>query len=145
MQVFISHAQADEKIARELRAQLAEAGVKVWLADEEVLLGENLSLEVGKALERSEAMVVLLSPAAIESKNVCSEIAYAFASPRFEGRLLPVVVKPTKDIPWFLKTLDLIQARSAQTHAVKQVAEKIVAALAHDPARGELVAEHSQV
>ena len=129
MQIFISHSQKDQKIARELRSELAAAGMKVWLAADEVLPGANLSAEVGKALEHSNAMVVLLSPDAVESRNVRSEITYALSSPKFEGRVFPVVVKPTKDIPWFLQTLPLIQSPGIHPQSVRRIAEKVVESL----------------
>lgn len=145
MQVFISHAQADEKLARELSGQLAEAGVKVWLAEQEVLPGDNLALEVGKALQRSDALVVLLSPESVASKYVRSEITYALASARFQDRVVPVMVKPTRNIPWFLKTLEIISVRATDSQAVEQLAQRIVAALGGKVARNELVAEPAGV
>ena len=147
MQVFISYAHRDQKIAKELSLKIAKAltsklsvpAVKVWLADNEVLPGENLSLETGKALEQSNAMVVLLSPDAVESRYVRSEIAYALSSPKFEGRVIPVVIKPTKDIPWFLHTLAMIHARGTDAQSVKRIAEKIVDSLAEAAKEGEVV------
>src|SRR5437660_5773375 len=136
MQVFVSHSQKDRKLAKELSARLSAAGVNVWLTEERVLPGENLPLEVGKALQRSDAMVVLLSPDAVDSRDVRSEIAYALSSPKFEGRVIPVIVKPTKAIPWFLQTLPMIRSRGTRGPSVKRLAEKIVELLI-----GERVAE----
>src|SRR2546426_6577819 len=110
MQVFISYSLKDQAIAKELSSGLSAEGVRVWLAAEEVLPGENLPLEIGKALRRSDALVVLLSPDSVESRGVRSEIAYALSSPKFEGRVVPVIVKPTKDIPWFLQTFPMLRS-----------------------------------
>src|ERR1043166_6640866 len=112
-QIFISYAHKDQKIAKELTSMLAAGGMKVWLADEQVLPRDNVSLEVGKALEQSDAMVVLLSPDAVASQNVRREIAYALSSPKFEQRLVPVMVKATKNIPWFLENLAPIRLSEA--------------------------------
>jgi hypothetical protein len=130
MRVFISHAQEDARLARELRSHLAEAGADVWLADAEVLPGQNLALEAGKALQRSNALVVLLSPAAVESKYVRSEVAFALASPKFEGRVVSVLVKPTKGIPWFLRTLPIIRPSSGNRPPLKELAGRVLEALA---------------
>lgn len=140
MQIFISHSQKDQKFAKELSSRLSTAGVTAWLAEERVLPGENLPLEIGKALQRSDAMVVLLSPDAVESPNVRSEIAYALSSPKFEGRVVSVIVKPTKAIPWFLQTLPIIRSRGSRGPSVKRLAEKIVDALA-DSTSGESILE----
>lgn len=140
MQVFISHSQEDQKLAKELSSRLSAAGVNVWLTEERVLPGENLPLEVGKALQKSDAMVVLLSPDAVESRDVRSEIAYALSSPKFEGRVIPVIVKPTKAIPWVLQTLPMIRPRGTRGPSVKRLAEKIVDALL-ETTKGEKVVE----
>src|SRR5437773_10233247 len=129
MQVFISYSHKDQKIAKQLSSRLADAGVKVWLAAEEVLPGENLPLEVGKALQRSDAMVVLLSPDAVESQWVRSEIAFALSSPKFEGRLVPVMVKPTKRVPPFLEKLPMIHSRGTRSESLNRLAHKIVESL----------------
>jgi|SRR5579859_5671367 len=129
MKIFISHSDKDSKLAEALSSELSRPGVNVWLAEKEVLPGDNWSLEVGKALQRADAMVVLLSPAAVESENVRREIAYALSSPKFEGRVVPVVVKPTEDIPWFLRELPMVHSRGAHGRSVKKLAEKIAETL----------------
>ena len=140
MQVFISHSYKDKKIAKELSSRLSAAGVNIWLAEEEILPGENFSLEVGKALERSEAIVILLSPDAVGSSNVRSEIAYALSSPKFEGRVVPVVIKPTTGIPWFLRTFPMLHLRGAQSQSIREIAEKVVESLTEN-AKSERVVE----
>jgi hypothetical protein len=129
MKIFISYSHKDQKIAKELTSELAAAGMKVWLAEDEVLPGENFSLQVGKALEQSDAMVVLVSPDAIQSQSVRHEIAYALSSPKFEQRLVPVMVKPTKNIPWFLETLHPIHSRGPHVESVKRMAARVVESL----------------
>jgi hypothetical protein len=129
MKVFISHSQKDTKIAEELTSKLSRAGLDVWLAEREVLPGDNWSLEAGKALQRANALVVLLSPDAVESDNVKREISFALSSPRFEGRIVPVVLKPTRDIPWFLETLQMIHSRGTDTKSLSRAAKQIVASL----------------
>jgi hypothetical protein len=64
MNVFISHASADTDWARKLAEALKRAGLDAWDPSANITPGENWSLEVGKALEKAGAMVVLLSPAA---------------------------------------------------------------------------------
>jgi hypothetical protein len=52
MKVFISHSQKDAEIAKELTSRLSDAGLDVWLAEREVMPGDNWPLETGKALQR---------------------------------------------------------------------------------------------
>jgi hypothetical protein len=51
-------------------------------------------------------MIVLVSPAAAQSDQLAREIEYALTSKRFRNRLIPVIVKPTKKLPWILDRLN---------------------------------------
>jgi hypothetical protein len=107
--VFLSYAQRDDKLAQALRTELEKGGFEVWDAAARLAPGDNWALEQGKALEDAKAMVVLLSPAALASDHVQREIDYALGEPRFKGRLIPVVVRPVKEIPWILETLQVLR------------------------------------
>ncbi len=126
MKVFISHSAKDAKFAMELSSSLAQTGLDVWLAEKQVLPGDNWPLEVGKALQRADAFVVLLSPDAVESENVKREISFVLASPKFEGKVVPVIVKPARGIPWFLETLQTVRSRGTDKKSLKRTAEEIV-------------------
>ena len=65
---------------------------------------------MGRALEESEAMVVLLTPAAIHSPDVRRNIEYALGAKNYSNRLIPVVVGdperiPAKEIPWIVRRM----------------------------------------
>ena len=83
-------------------------------------------LEVGKALEKAGAMVVLLSPAAASSDSVKREIDYAITSRRFRERLIPVLVKRTAGFPWVLAQLQLEQGEPSEV--AKRIAKRLRAA-----------------
>lgn len=55
-------------------------------------------------------MVVLLSPDSMKSEWVRGEIEYALGSRNYEGRLIPVLVRPTREIPWILREFQILQA-----------------------------------
>lgn len=122
MNVFISYSQADKKWADVLRSGLAEAGFVVSDPVGDVCAGENLHLEIGKALARADAMVVVLSPDSAASSFVRAEIEYALSSPQFRDRLIPVLVKPTEDIPWILRKQQFIRATKNADETVHRVA-----------------------
>jgi hypothetical protein len=124
MKVFVSHSRSDEGFARELVSRLAAEGFKVWHGDE-VSPGDNWALKVGKALEESDAMVVLLSPDADKSDYVRRDIEYALGSPRYRNRLLSVVVRPTRRIPWILRKLPLIRAYEHPEQGTDQVVDGV--------------------
>lgn len=125
MKVFLSYARRDEKIARLIRAVLQKIGFKVWDPATSMSAGGNWALELGKGLEDAEAMVVLISPAAMASENVKREIEYALGELRFKGRLIPVVVRPVKEIPWILETLRVLRVESDPERGIRRLVEEL--------------------
>src|SRR5437879_12300828 len=128
MQIFLSYVRSDEAFAKALSSQLERRGFSVWSPGKEVLPGDNVWLRIGEALKKSKAMVVLLSPDSMRSEHVRREIEYALGDPNYEGRLFPVRVRPTDDIPWILRrfrTFDsgrsAAKVREAIPNALKQV------------------------
>ena len=113
MRVFISHSSKDTSVARQLARRLSEAGLKVWLPEDEILPGDNWAKNVGQALEESEFMVVLVTPHAFESEWLKEEIQYALTAEQYNGRLIPVFLgsqsETSSDIPWILRKLNPVQ------------------------------------
>ena len=91
MNVFISYSHTDEEWADMLREQLQRLGtdkIFVWDPASEISPGENWALKYGRALEQSDAVVVLLSPDSVKSDWVRHEIEYVLSSPKFRDRLI---------------------------------------------------------
>jgi hypothetical protein len=61
--IFISHAAEDKAVARPLVSGLREAGVRVWLDEHELTIGDSLSEKIDEGLSRSRFGAVILSPA----------------------------------------------------------------------------------
>jgi hypothetical protein len=99
MKVFISHSHADDSLAYQVVETLNKAGFDVW-DERQIMPGENLAARMGDALEQSEAMVVLLTPAGLQSKEVQSEIGYALGNKNYSGRVISV--------PWILRRFPMI-------------------------------------
>jgi predicted nucleotide-binding protein len=70
MKVFISYAHNDMPLAKRVTNALEQSGLDVWDAEREILPGDNWAKKIAKALEESDAMVVLLTPDALSSKTV---------------------------------------------------------------------------
>jgi hypothetical protein len=127
MQVFISHAGADQGLARELANRLAEAGYGTW-TNEELFPGDNWALEMGKALERSEAMIVLVSPESTRSEQVNRDIQFAIGSLQYENRLIPVQVRKTAGVPRSLDRFQPIPGEGGAEEISRRVLERLQAA-----------------
>jgi hypothetical protein len=111
MQVFISYSPADREFARALAKEMSARGLRVWMSYEELLPGDNPWLKIGKALESSHALVVLLSPESVKSELLNSELAYALGNLSFRGRVFPIVVRPTSKIPWILRKFEIYETK----------------------------------
>ena len=137
MKVFISHAHSDEQLAQKVAAILQEAGLEVWDAMREIMPGDNWAQHVSNALQESEAMVVLLTPDAVQSEWVRREmrwnIEYALGEVRFRSRLIPVVagdpdVLYTESVPWILrhqKMVDLTEHENEE-EGIREVARTLL-------------------
>lgn len=125
MQIYISYAKPDEQFARNLSSQLAKRGLSVWSAYEEVLPGDNIWLRTGEALENSRAMIVLISPDSMRSEHVRREIEYALGDTNYQGRMFPIQVRPTKNIPWIFEKFRTFDAKQGAARISNSIAETL--------------------
>jgi len=135
MNVFISYAQADEKVAEKVGKGLKQAGLQVWDVRREMLPGDLWSDTVSKALRASDAMIVLVTPEAARSSQVRSEIDFALSRGAFKNRLIPVLVGPPekipkKSLPWILWELKMVRLpeRGDQESGIKQIVQTLLKA-----------------
>jgi len=122
MRVFLSYSGADQDFARRLAFKLSEQGLEVWDPREQLFPGDNWSLRIGEALKESRAMVVLLSPESMKSEFVRREIQYALGARNYEGRIFPVVVRPTDEVPWILRKFQILHAKNNPAQIGKRIA-----------------------
>lgn len=127
MNVFISYSEANKTLAQNLRSSLVREGYSVPNFAADITAGSNWHKEMGKALEQSDAMVVLLTPESVNSPSVRSEIDYALSNPRFRDRLIPVMARPTQSVPWILEKLSRKMIRLSSD--LSQTAREIASAL----------------
>jgi adenylate cyclase len=89
--IFLSYARDDVEPAKQLASCISEAGHEVWW-DRHLHGGSRFATEIDKALKDAEAVVVMWSPASIESAWVQDEAAEG----RDSGRLVPVSLSSAK-------------------------------------------------
>ena len=70
-------------------------------------------------------MVALVSPAFGRSPWTAKEVEYALTQPRFEGRVVTLMVRPTRSFPWILEKLSFIRA----TDDWEETTDRVMAAL----------------
>lgn len=107
--VFISYQRSDEAFARQVREHLAAHGVKTWMDQYNIPVGAYWPDEIDKGLAGSDIVVGVLSPEAIESRNVKNEWDWAIQN---DKRLLLVKVAPTT-LPHRYVSINFIDATGA--------------------------------
>ena len=110
-QVFISHATRDVEFARGLADDLRRLGVQVWIAPESIRPGGDWVSAIEGGLEESSHMVVVLTPAMLESEWVKKETDIAIARER-EGHMqvIPLDVEPC-EVPLLLSSYQMVSFR----------------------------------
>jgi hypothetical protein len=102
--IFLSHNTKDKFFVRELADRLSRMGVKVWIDEAEIKVGDSLTEKIGKAIEETDFVGVVLSKNSINSQWVQKELQIALQE-EFRKRkvvVLPLLLEPV-DIPPFLK------------------------------------------
>ena len=126
MQVFISYDSSDTKLAHRIAGDLQRAGARVWIAPSSIHAGESWIDAINRGLEGSSAVVVLLTPRAIDSMWVRQEVNAAIARER-EGRtrLIPLDVEPC-DLPPLWSGYQWISFRAGYAPGLKQLKEGLL-------------------
>jgi hypothetical protein len=109
--IFVSYSRRDSDLAREVAARLRDESFDIYLDVDEVEPGDNAALATGRALERSDAAVVLLSDDYMKSEWSRKEWDYLLGTKRFAGRVLPVLTPGTQEenLPWIWKKLSHVK------------------------------------
>ncbi len=109
--IFISYAHSDGDQAERLVKAMGDLNVAGWLDETDIAAGAPISSALRNALRNSSAVVVLLSPGALESQWVLFEIG---AADSLGKKIIPIIVsgeQMEQQIPEILKGRVVIDAR----------------------------------
>jgi TIR domain len=87
---FVSYAREDKVFARQLTSRLRESGRIPWQDLRNLRGGDHWQVKIDEALQKAEALVVVMSPPATKSQYVTYEWAFALGA---GVPVIPVVVK----------------------------------------------------
>ena len=109
-EVFFSHAGDDRKMADCVVAVLASYGVPVWYSPANIVGAQQWHDEIGRALARCDWFILLLTPAAVQSKWVKRELMYALQEERYEDRIAPVMCSACDpgELSWTLASYQIV-------------------------------------
>jgi len=102
--VFLCHSSHDKAFVRLLASRLRTYGVKVWLDEAELRVGDSLIERIGTALDNMDYIAAVLSPSSIDSEWVKRELRVALDREFREKKVvvLPVLLAKVP-IPPFLR------------------------------------------
>lgn len=102
--VFVSYCSQDKDFAKKLSSDLRLFGVRVWIDEGEIKVGDSLIEKIREGIDQVDYLAVVLTPASANSEWVKKEVDIAM-NQEIEGRnvkVLPLLLKSC-DMPGFLK------------------------------------------
>ena len=102
--VFLCHSSADREFVRRLAEDLANVGIRTWVDESELRVGDSLIERIGAAIENAAFVCVVLSKTSIESPWVRRELQLALTN-EFAARpvmVLPILLERVS-VPHFLQ------------------------------------------
>jgi hypothetical protein len=125
-QIFLSHSTVDTEFVDRLAADLRLAGIVVWRAPESILPGEEWVDAIQRGLGTSSHLVLVMSPAAVESGWVKFEFNVALRR-YHEGCMLiiPVDYQPC-DAPLFWRAFQHVGIRDKYMKGLLELVRRVV-------------------
>jgi len=102
--IFISYDHTDKEFAGKLAQSLRDAGAKIWIDETGIRVGDDYVETITAAIEEHEEFLVILTPAAVESRFVKLELRRAFKQQR---ALLGVMLRKC-EVPFLVDDLHYI-------------------------------------
>jgi len=101
--IFLSHNHSDKPFARRLASDLANHGVRVWIDEAEILVGDSLIAKIRAGIDEVDYVGAILSPDAVASQWVQEELDVAM-NQQIRGRRIKVLplLCHSCEIPGFL-------------------------------------------
>ena len=104
---FFSYSREDAEFALQLAGDLKNAGEAVWIDQLDINPGLRWDRAVEDALRDCPRMIVILSPASVNSMNVLDEVSFALESRK---TVLPILYRDC-EIPFRLRRVQRLDFR----------------------------------
>lgn len=115
--IFLSYSSKDVDFATALKSRIESAGFDAWIDHEYIKGGQRWMAAIENALATCDAMVLILSPDALESVFVRAEY---LAIIRQNKPLLPIIVHPCEP-PFILQTIQHRNHHKDGNRAIEQI------------------------
>jgi hypothetical protein len=71
---FISHSSKDKGFVRKLASDLVSSGIKVWIDEQRILVGDSIPEKIAQGLAESDFFLIVVSQNSVESQWVKKEL-----------------------------------------------------------------------
>lgn len=105
---FVSYSRADAEFSLKLAEDLKAGGANVWLDQLDIEPGERWARAVQTALSSAPRVLVILSPASVNSTNVEDEIAFALEKRK---KVIPILYQDC-EVPFQLVPFQYVDFRA---------------------------------
>jgi len=119
---FVSYSRRDEAFAARLGIDLRAQGVEIWLDQLDIRPGEPYDQAIQRGLHEAQTVLLLLSPASVQSENVRNELELAKSKRK---QIVPIKIAPVDELPLDLGRLQFIDF----THGYASGLRRLVGAL----------------
>ncbi len=118
---FICYSRRDEDFVLHLCNKLKEVGVEIWLDQWDIAPGDNWNKSIDEALYKCTRMLIILSPEAVDSDEVQSELYTFFKEKK---PVFPIVYRDCR-IPRRLNVIQHINFTSSDLGDKNKIAELV--------------------
>lgn len=126
LSIFISHSSIDKQIARRLTAELTRIGVRAWLDEREIKVGDDIIENIESGIRESDYLALVLTPKSVRSTWVTEELN-AFRIRQYSektGRVLPLLFEDC-EIPPMLRSKKYADFRSSFSQGFQELLRAI--------------------
>ena len=87
--------------------------ISSWYSEKHIIAARHWHDEIGRALARCDWLIVVLTPASVRSVWVKHELLYALNKKRYQGRIIPLLLKTCRmeKLSWTLPNLQHVDFR----------------------------------
>ncbi|MCK5604889.1 toll/interleukin-1 receptor domain-containing protein [Candidatus Pacearchaeota archaeon] len=121
--IFISYSSTSMDQVMRLKASLEDNPIDVFVAENSVLPGEDLTGSIKEAIEKCDIFLLVWTKSANDSRWVNAEVSYAFNLEKF---ILPIVYDKEVSLPVQLQNIKYIDAPNEPTNAINEVRDIIM-------------------
>ena len=126
--LFLSYRRADSKVADAMTSRLEREGYAVWVDRADISGGSKWRGEIETGLSRADAVILLLSPSALQSDEIYKEVARAL---ELEKPIIPVCLGPIELHGWYKEKLGGVQQIAHDDPAGGEWFTQLLTALRH--------------